>query len=63
MPKDGTWNMANRKFIEAKDMASWGVLNITRVNDREIETFALQLHKAATGMGKLFGRFFLLHIS
>jgi hypothetical protein len=43
----------HRKFIVAKDMASWCVLNITRVSNLEIETFALQLHRAANGMGKL----------
>jgi hypothetical protein len=39
------------KFIEAKSMNSFGLINITRCGDREIEFFISSLTKAGREMG------------
>lgn len=54
MPRDGVWNMRNMKFIEAKSMNAYGILNITRCQDRDIETFVMALTRAGREMGKFF---------
>ena len=51
IPRDGVWNMRNMKFIEAKSMNSFGLINITRCGDREIDYFISSLTKAGREMG------------
>uniref|UniRef100_A0A0P5QUR0 Argonaute-2 n=1 Tax=Daphnia magna TaxID=35525 RepID=A0A0P5QUR0_9CRUS len=55
MPRDGVWNMRNMKFIEAKSMNAYGILNITRCQDRDIETFVMALTRAGREMGMTMG--------
>ena len=45
--------MRNVKFIEAKSMNHFGLINITRCGDREINTFIQALTRAGQEMGKL----------
>jgi hypothetical protein len=52
VPKDGVWNMRSMKFIEAKAMNSFGLINLTRCGDREIGFFISSLTKAGREMGK-----------
>ncbi|XP_046448978.1 protein argonaute-2-like isoform X2 [Daphnia pulex] len=56
IPKDGVWNMRNMKFIEAKAMNSFGLINITRCGDREINFFIEALTKAGREMGMSMGQ-------
>lgn len=51
VPRDGVWNMANHKFIEAKAMEHYGFINITRCSDQEIGTFVGALRRAGQEMG------------
>ena len=51
VPKDGVWNMRSMKFIEAKAMNSFGLINLTRCGDREIGFFISSLTKAGREMG------------
>jgi len=52
VPRDGVWNMRNMKFIEAKAMNSFGIINVTRCGDREIGLFMSSLTKVGRDMGK-----------
>ncbi|XP_059352742.1 protein argonaute-2-like [Daphnia carinata] len=54
-PRDGVWNMRNMKFIEAKSMNAYGILNITRCQDRDIEIFVGALTRAGREMGMTMG--------
>ena len=45
--------MRNMKFIEAKSINHFGLINITRCGDREIGTFIQALTRAGQEMGKL----------
>ena len=46
--------MMNKRFVDAKRMMEWGVINITRdANDFQIEAFAKAIFTAGTGMGIL----------
>ena len=51
VPEDGVWNMRSMKFIEAKAMNFFGLINITRCGDREIKCFISSLTKACLEMG------------
>jgi len=52
VPKDGTWNMRNLKFVDAKQMLHFGVINLTnQVNDQGINTFIASLKRAGQEMG------------
>ena len=54
VPRDGVWNMRNHKFIDAKSMSHFGVINIardTRTDDRAINTFIDALTAAGRKMG------------
>ena len=50
-PRDGVWNMRNVKFIDARSMSHFGVINITRTDDRAINTFIAALTAAGRDMG------------
>ena len=52
VPRDGVRNMSNMKLIEAKAMNSFGVINVTRCGDREIDLFMSSLTKVGREMGK-----------
>ena len=52
VPRDGVWNMRNLKFIEAKEMYSFGLINITKCGDHETEFFISSLTKVGCEMGK-----------
>ena len=52
VPRDGVWNMRKMKFIEAKAMNSFGIINVTRCGDREIGLFMSSLTKVGRDMGK-----------
>ena len=52
VPRDGVWNMRNMKFIEAKAMNSFEVINVTRCGDREIGLFMSSLTLAVTWVSK-----------
>ncbi len=52
VPREGVWNMRNMKFIEAKSMNHFGLINITRCGDREIDYFISALTKAGQDMGE-----------
>ena len=54
VPKDGTWNMRNLKFVDAKAIGKFGVLNITWVEEDHIQTFLKALGKATAEMGTDF---------
>ena len=63
VPKDGVWNMRSMKFIEAKAMTSFGLINLTKCGDREIGIFTSSLTKAGREMGKeIFDEFSLRRI-
>ncbi len=51
-PIHGVWNMRNVKFIEAKEMYSFGLINITKCGDHETEFFISSLTKVGCEMGK-----------
>ena len=53
MPRDGVWNMRNLKFIDARSMSHFGVINITRTDDRAINTFIAALTAAGRDMGNI----------
>ena len=54
VPTDGTWNMVNKKFVDAKPMNNWGIINVSYgVDDDKIHFFAEKLAAAAKGMGML----------
>ena len=55
VPRDGTWNMRNLKFIDAKKMLHFGVINLTnQLNDQGINTFISALTRAGQEMGNSF---------
>ena len=58
VPKDGTWNMRNFQFVDARQMQDFGVLNITHITDQAINTFIGALVRAGRNMGIYF--YFLL---
>ena len=60
VPKDGVWNMINHKFIDAKSMSHFGVINITRTDDRAINTFIGALTAAGSKMGIVRWSFFII---
>ena len=45
--------MKNYKFIDAKSMSHFGVINITRTDDRAINTFIGALTAAGRDMGMI----------
>ena len=51
VPKDGTWNMRNFHFVDARQMQDFGVLNITHITDQAINTFIGALVRAGRNMG------------
>jgi len=53
VPRDGVWNMRNLKFIDARVMSHFGVINITRTDDRAINTFIGALTTAGRDMGMI----------
>ena len=53
VPRDGVWNMRNLKFIDAKVMTHFGLINITRTDDRAINTFIGALTAAGKEMGMI----------
>ena len=53
VPRDGVWNMKNYKFIDAKSMSHFGVINITRTDDKAINTFIGALTAAGREMGMI----------
>ena len=52
VPRDGVRNMSNMKLIEAKAMNYFGIINVTRCGDREIDLFMSSLTKVGREMGK-----------
>ena len=61
VPRDGVWNMRNLKFIDARVMSHFGVINITRTDDRAINTFIGALTAAGRDMGMIHQiRFFFV---
>ena len=64
MPKDGTWNMRNLHFIDARQMQDFGVINTTYIKDQDINTFLKALVGAGRDMGiQFFLNCFLLLIT
>ena len=53
VPRDGVWNMRTLKFIDAKVMTHFGLINITRTDDRAINTFIGALTAAGREMGMI----------
>lgn len=57
-PRDGTWNMRGLQFVDARAIGKFGVLNLTRVNQQQIQAFMQALSKASTEMGTRFHAYF-----
>ena len=54
IPKDGTWNTKNLRFIEAKQVLHFGVINIApQINNDAINTFIGALTRAAQDLGMI----------
>lgn len=49
--------MKNLKFVDAKVIGKFGVLNLTRVNKDQIGTFLGAIGKASSEMGKTVFKF------
>ena len=47
----GSWRMGQRKFTEGKSLASWGVLNLTTLQQGEVEEFVNKLRKEGRNCG------------
>ena len=52
VPRDGVWSMSNLKFVDARTMSHFGVINITQTDDRAINTFFNALTAAGREKGK-----------
>ena len=51
IPKDGVWSMKNVKFVDAKSMIHFGVLNITKCSQKDIELFVEAVCRIGGDMG------------
>ena len=53
LPKEGVWNMTprNLRFIDARKMLHFGVINITRARTDEIQKFVAALAVSGRKMG------------
>ncbi|XP_046635455.1 protein argonaute-2-like isoform X1 [Daphnia pulicaria] len=56
VPRDGVWNMRKMKFIEAKSMNSFGLIDITKCGDGAIDLFISALTKTGREMGMSMGQ-------
>jgi len=66
IPKDGVWSMQNKRFVDARSMRHFGVINITnrRVNDQQIERFMTDLTAAGRSMGMTVDKhLFIRHVA
>lgn len=51
IPKDGVWHMKNVKFVDARSMTHFGVMNITRCQEKDINTFLDAVYRLGREMG------------
>jgi len=60
-PRDGVWNMVGKKFVEARQLLYFGVINITKRVEREnVELFISDLAVSGRKMGKTPSEFIIL---
>ncbi|XP_065580424.1 protein argonaute-2-like isoform X1 [Artemia franciscana] len=50
-PRDGKWDMRNKKFLSAAALEHWGVLDVSRTKDMDIRKFFETLKKMARSFG------------
>ena len=54
VPRNGVWNMRNLKYVDAKSMSKYGVINTTRCSPQNISYFLDKLRETGLKMGKRF---------
>ncbi|EFJ23673.1 hypothetical protein SELMODRAFT_50586, partial [Selaginella moellendorffii] len=53
-PRDGTWNMINKKMVEGREIKHWGIISCSnRVRENDLQRIAQQLSSACLSYGGL----------
>ncbi|XP_024535988.1 protein argonaute 1B [Selaginella moellendorffii] len=51
-PRDGTWNMINKKMVEGREIKHWGIISCSnRVRENDLQRIAQQLSSACLSYG------------